>query len=234
MIKAIVFDFDHTLYDRSKTFAAATDDFIALCGDRLRPELSREEITALICRSDYEGVYNGAWKKSYQLLADYGIYREEPLPYEIYHDDFVRGAFPRAIKLFEDTVDTLKALRAEGYRLGMLTNGYIKYQTDKLQTNPEILPYFDVIRISEEIGYQKPHPRAFLDLSGRLGLKPHEIAFVGDNPISDICGARSIGMLPIWMRYVKEWQDCITPPPYSIDRLSELPLLLRKINGRSE
>ena len=230
MIKAVIFDFDHTLYDRDATFAACTADFMRIAADYLRPELTAEALTAAICRSDREGVYNGAWKRSAALLAEYGIYRDEPLPYEIYAEQFARGAFPKSIRLFADTVPTLEALRAAGYRLGMLTNGYNRYQNDKLRTNPHILPYFEEIMIGEDLGHQKPHPTAFLTILKKMGVSPAEAAFVGDNPSSDICGARGVGMLPIWMRYVKEWPSAATPPAYAIDTLSELPPLLQKYN----
>ncbi|MBQ8339723.1 MAG: HAD family hydrolase [Clostridia bacterium] len=232
MIKAVLFDFDHTLYDRDASLAACAEPFMTIAADYLRNGITRKEMAAYLCRADREGVYCGAWKKSAALLAEYDIYKGEPLPYEIYTEQFSRGAFPKNIRLFDDTVPTLETLKAQGFRIGMLTNGYVKYQWDKLNTVPEIHPYFEIIRVGEELPHPKPHPRAFLAMSGAMGLMPHEIAFVGDNPVSDICGARSVGMLPVWMRYLKEWPQEITPPPYAIDRLSELPVLLARINGK--
>ena len=112
MIKAVLFDFDHTLYNRDASLTACADEFMVLAKDYLRPDLTKEELASYLCRSDREGVYCGAWKRSAALLAEYGIYKDEPLPYERYKE-FARGIFPHRIQLFADTLPMLQNLHVQ-------------------------------------------------------------------------------------------------------------------------
>jgi 2-haloalkanoic acid dehalogenase type II len=58
---------------------------------------------------------------------------------------------------------------------------------------------------SEELRSYKPRRPFFDAVAARLGLKPHEILYVGDNPYADVTGARNAGMLAYWVcRYEHE------------------------------
>jgi len=230
MIKAVIFDFDHTLYDRDATYEAFSDVFAGELSRELDPSLSRAELIARLQDCDRRGVYIGGWRSTFDLSVESGIFREPP-SYERYME-VIRGKFSASITLFDDTLATLEQLKCMGLRLGILTNGYIRYQRDKLSHTPEIIPFFEHITVSEEIGFQKPSPHAFLHMCERFGIMPHEAMYVGDHPVNDVCGARSIGMIPVWMRYIEQFPKHITPPPYMIDRLSELPKILNDLNKK--
>ena len=45
-----------------------------------------------------------------------------------------------------------------------------------------------------DIGYLKPHPRAFLTVVEAIGTRPEETIYVGDNPVADIAGAQGAGL----------------------------------------
>jgi FMN phosphatase YigB (HAD superfamily) len=51
------------------------------------------------------------------------------------------------------------------------------------------------------VGLRKPEAEIFrrtlAKLGSELGLEPHEIAHIGDNPQADVEGARAIGMLAV-------------------------------------
>lgn len=101
--------------------------------------------------------------------------------------------YRRAWRAFDDAVPVLHRLRAEGARIGVLTNGDHAQQIDKL-TMIGIMPLIDVVCTSDEIGFQKPDRRAFETLAARLDVPPADIVFIGDHPDQDIAGARTAGL----------------------------------------
>jgi FMN phosphatase YigB (HAD superfamily) len=54
--------------------------------------------------------------------------------------------------------------------------------------------FFEVIVVSGEVGYVKPHPVPFERLLGQLGEDPAACVYVGDNWLADIQGAKAAGM----------------------------------------
>ena len=103
------------------------------------------------------------------------------------------SAYREAWRPFPDSAEVLATLRAAGYRIGVLTNGTQEQQIDKLHTIG-LSSAIDVVCTSEQIGVQKPDPRAFLELAQRLDVVPSACLFVGDSADQDIAGARKAGM----------------------------------------
>ena len=72
--------------------------------------------------------------------------------------------------------------------------------------------FFALSLNARQIGVGKPHPRCFEALASGLGLKPHDIVYVGDDPLLDVEAARSAGLSTAWVsRFGYEWPDAITP-----------------------
>ena len=57
----------------------------------------------------------------------------------------------------------------------------------------------NMIITSLEIGFEKPHPQIFLEALERAEVRPEEAMHIGDQPKSDVDGARAIGINPILM-----------------------------------
>ena len=87
----------------------------------------------------------------------------------------------------------LRRLRAQGVRVGVLTNGNHAQQVDKLAVTG-VASFLDVVCTAERLGVAKPHPRAFAALVNALGYPASEIAFVGDSLEHDVEGARGAGI----------------------------------------
>lgn len=99
----------------------------------------------------------------------------------------------------EDTLTTLCALREEGARMGIITNG----QTDRQIKKIDVLgigDFFDVIVISEAEGLKKPHPEIFHRAVDRCKASLFDTVFIGDHPIADIDGSRDAGLAAIWKK----------------------------------
>jgi HAD superfamily hydrolase (TIGR01549 family) len=93
-----------------------------------------------------------------------------------------------------DARDTLAALRDRGVRTAILTNGWSPLQQHKAAR----VSFDGPIVVSADIGVQKPEPEAFEALARALDTPPNEIAYVGDNPLTDVAGALRAGMTAVW------------------------------------
>lgn len=58
--------------------------------------------------------------------------------------------------------------------------------------------YFTHLTFSNEAGVAKPHPALFQRTLAALGLRPEEAAHIGDDPRTDVKGARDVGMRALW------------------------------------
>ena len=122
----------------------------------------------------------------------------------------------------EDCFSTLGALREDGIKLGIITNGPVSWQMRKIEKTG-VASFFNAILISDAEGIQKPDPRIFQRAMERCGVASQESMFVGDHPEADIAGARNAGLLPVWKR--KDYWE-VPDDVRRIDELSEiLPLV---------
>ncbi len=62
-----------------------------------------------------------------------------------------------------------------------------------------IAELFEVILVSDEVGWRKPNPVIFELALERLGVEPGEALFVGDRIDIDVAGAKSVGMGAAWI-----------------------------------
>lgn len=108
------------------------------------------------------------------------------------------------------TVKMLNRLSVE-YQLGLLSNFTHAPAAKDIIERTGIGSFFDVIIISGELGYRKPHPKTFNFLSNELGVEKAKLAYVGDDPEPDIIGAKQAGLQPIWTTYVKNHGKSFTP-----------------------
>jgi putative hydrolase of the HAD superfamily len=91
----------------------------------------------------------------------------------------------------------------------------------------EIRSLFDVIVISGEIGWRKPHRKIFFAALDRLGVSPKEALFVGDTFGADVIGSKSIGMDSVWLnRKGEPVPESVVEPDYVLAGLHELEGLL--------
>lgn len=130
---------------------------------------------------------------------------------------------PNQKNLFPNTLETLKELKAEGYKLHIITNGFKEVQYIKL-SNCGLIDFFDVIVCSEEVGKNKPNPDVFLHAMKLANAEASKSVMIGDDLKVDILGASNVGMYTILFdpesKYRKAKGD------YTIQDLKEIPNLL--------
>jgi putative hydrolase of the HAD superfamily len=102
-----------------------------------------------------------------------------------------------AIALDPEVVSMLRALRADGWRLAVLTNGAPSVQRLKARAL-DLDRLVDVVLFAEEHAPGgKPHAAAFHAALDHLRLPPSRCLFVGDDPERDIDGAHRAGLRTI-------------------------------------
>ncbi len=112
--------------------------------------------------------------------------------------------------LIPGTSEMLGALKGQ-YRLGLLSNFTHAPAAMEIIEGMGLTPFFDVVLVSGEMGYRKPHPLVFRRLIDRLGVEKNEALFVGDDLEADITGARRAGLRPIWMTYARDKKMPLVP-----------------------
>jgi len=103
--------------------------------------------------------------------------------------------------LFPDTLSTLKTLKENGYRVGVLSDTWPS--TVPQQKLAGCWPYYDCLTLSFELGVLKPNPLMYEDALAKMKLPPEEILYIDDLEMSldaagrfGIAGVRSVAEHP--------------------------------------
>jgi len=107
--------------------------------------------------------------------------------------DLDRTLGPRKAKaLPEPALGLLSELSEQGFAIGVLSN----------RRCPEGDPVMEMLAQRYELLHTagKPRRRGYLALLGRLGVEPSQAAMVGDKWITDMVGAKRLGILAIRVR----------------------------------
>jgi len=99
--------------------------------------------------------------------------------------------FRRALR--PEVPSMLKALRAQGIRLGVISNITSRGAVPHSLAEYGLAHYFDVVIKSVEFGWRKPNPRIFHEATRLMGLPPAACAYTGDTVSRDVVGARRSG-----------------------------------------
>jgi phosphoglycolate phosphatase len=185
---ALIFDLDGTLADTSPDLLGATNAVLAA---RHRPLLDLAHLRHL--------VGFGARALIGQAMAASGApagEEEMPALVEIFMA-YYRAHIADGTRLFPHVTETLKQLRAEGARLGILTNKPQEL-TDPLLPLLGLDGLFAIVYGVGKKPYTKPDPRIFQDVVADCGGGP--AVMIGDS-ITDLNTARAAGAPCILMSY---------------------------------
>ncbi len=109
--------------------------------------------------------------------------------------DAFYGFFQNGACLYDDAIDTLKALKSMDLKLGVLTDvAYGMGNKYSLSDIKDINDYFSIILTSVDVGYRKPNAAGFNMLLQAFHLHPYEMIYVGDEQ-KDIDGANELGIV---------------------------------------
>lgn len=94
-------------------------------------------------------------------------------------DERMRGEIMKRFVLRHSMIETVRAVRNKGYRVGILSD-----QTDwldELDARDDFFKEFGFIFNSYYLGLGKRHVEIFPLVAGKLGIRPENILFIDDN-----------------------------------------------------
>lgn len=122
------------------------------------------------------------------------------------------------------TGPALEALRAQGYRLAVISNA--DGRVEGLIRKAGIRDHFEFVLDSGLEGVEKPDPEIFLRGCRRMGIQPDESLYVGDLYPVDVLGARGAGMTALLL-------DPMGRLDYPVATIPDVAALPAYLNRRS-
>jgi len=225
VIKAVVFDLDHTLFDRYGTINEIAPE---ICKELvLNDGVTVEDFARELCYADKQFVHKG-WRLIHAYLSEKQLFRTVP-DYD-YYAKTVLTQFEKTAVKYDFAIPVLKELKKMGLKTGLITNGESVLQRFKISTL-ELADLFDEIIISGETPYEKPQEEIFVMMAEKLGIEPSEMIYAGDHPLNDIEGSRNAGCVPVWVKTTGTWVfPEIEKPDLQVDTVAELPDIVRNLN----
>lgn len=186
--------------------------------------------------------YNLNWKdvfkywKNYQLLLSLGKINEDQVYYDlslllkISKEDLqvIDRLLLESHIIDDDTVETIKTLKKQGYYLGIISNNSQK-NVDYILERDNIAQYFDKVVVSETIKERKPNLKVYL--SAFEDITPEDfskILFVSDEFVEDLVAVKILGVKTAWLKskvnneWKKEEKEILIKPDITIASIKEL------------
>lgn len=227
MIKAAVFDLDHTLFDRYATIRKIAPDIIAFFD--VNEGVTAESFAEELCYADKQYVHKG-WQKIHEYLINKNMFKTIPT-YEEYVQCVLRSFKTTTVK-YDFAIPVLKEIKNMGIKTALITNGDPELQNFKLMSLG-MTDCFDEIIISGETAYQKPDARIFQLMARSLGIKTNEMLYIGDHPLNDVDGSRKAGCVPVWVKTTGTWTfPEIEKPELQVETVKEIPNMIKTLNER--
>ncbi len=221
-IRACVFDAYGTLFD----FASAA----ARCPGI--PEDKRAALTALW--RDKQLQYT--WLRSLQdRYVDFWQVTAEALDFALESLDLRDPALReqllqlyQTLQAFPEVADTLRQLRAAGFRTAILSNGTPEMLDAAIRASG-LQGLIDAVLSVEAVRVFKTHPKVYAYALQQLGLQAGQVSFQSSNGW-DAYAASAFGMRVVWCnRYGQRPEQLPGAPDHVIRNLAELPALLAPI-----
>lgn len=230
MIKGVIFDLDHTLFDRYATLRTVLPEMYKRLRDSIPSEFSIDDFIEKFIYVEKQHIYNG-WNYTAQRMIEQGVFLSET-NYKDIVDCLCIYCWPIAAVKFPFAEPMLVELRKMGLKIGILTNGRSYSQRNKIRLL-DIEPFVDEIVICADLGVQKPDPKPFEVMSEKIGIEPQELLFVGDNPLNDVEASRNAGYTPVWVKTVGHWYfDDIKRCELEVETVAEIPDIVKKLNQK--
>ena len=93
----------------------------------------------------------------------------------------------------EGTLETLRELKARGYKLGIIANTVTETEIPDWMCRDGVADCFKTVILSSKVRLRKPDPTIYKLAARCIGSDPETCAYVGDNPVRDVEGAVNAG-----------------------------------------
>ncbi|SDI08949.1 putative hydrolase of the HAD superfamily [Vibrio xiamenensis] len=226
-IKAVYFDLDNTLVDRTASIERFATMLIKKYGSRLYKH-SPESISSIIKVVD-NGGYLATDSKYAKISEAVGCELSNQLDWKLRVSakeliDFWKVVFPQSAVEMVGAKNLLRSLYNQGYFLGVISNGA---HASRIQTLMATSFYSLISQVvsSGSFGKKKPNPEIFVDTMASQRFCAHECMYVGDHPINDAIGSLNSGMRPVLLKGYHPSEN-LPDSIFQIESLSEVESLV--------
>lgn len=215
-IKAVLFDLDGTLLD-------SIDGILSSFGHVLKRHVPHKNYT----RQELIMTIGEPLAVQMRSFAD----QDEAMALRMVDDYRVHNlALLPNIPLYPEVHETILALRARGFKTGLVTSKGRDSASISLDGHG-LRPLFDLVMTADDTSKHKPDPMPLVVAAQRLGLEPSAMVYVGDSVHDLRCAqaAGSVDIAALWGPFLREDLAALQPQ-YMIESLPELlalPLLAR-------
>jgi len=133
---------------------------------------------------------------------------------------------------YDDTIETIKQLHQQGFRLGLYSNATDDPLIRRLINRNHLRPWLSPTFSSAGCGWRKPKREPFDLIAGRWGLPADQIVMVGDTLNADILGAQNAGMSGILVTMDEAPSNAENrhiQPVAVAERLSNIPDIVKRL-----
>ncbi|MBE9916954.1 noncanonical pyrimidine nucleotidase, YjjG family [Paenibacillus donghaensis] len=230
--KWILLDLDETLFDFKMSESRALSYVLSSMN------LDPEDTAITDC---YNRINHGLWQELEQgkirsaelrverfrrFCLEQGLSEDAGLISDRYIQSLSEQSFVLA-----GALELCQYLKDNGYRMAVVTNGIKQVQFGRINRS-ELKDFFEAVIVSEDTGYQKPHPGIFEHAFSQIGSSEKEaMLMVGDSLTSDIQGGNNAGIDTCWYNPNRLPNTTGIKPTYEIHELAGLREILE--SGRS-
>lgn len=192
-LRALAFDAYGTLFDVFSV-TALCDKLFPGSGNALAQLWRMKQLQYSLLRS-----LMGRYKDFWQLTEDGLVYASKSLKLDLTADKRkqLMDAY-LSLAAFPDVKPGLEALKQQGLRLAILSNGEPRMLAAAVKS-AGIAALLDRIISADEVKIFKPSPRVYALAAQRLKVDNAEVGFVSSNPW-DVNGAASAGLRTFWIQ----------------------------------
>ena len=129
---------------------------------------------------------------------------------------------------FQDAEPTVRRLKRAGYKLGMVSDsdGTPGMKRKRIRQVPFHSLFEAIVVAGEDTPRVKPGHESFSLIARKLGVQPKSSIYIGDNPRTDIEGAKAVGMISV---IVHRRRNQGGDPNYWVPNLRALPRLVKAL-----
>jgi HAD superfamily hydrolase (TIGR01549 family) len=131
---------------------------------------------------------------------------------------------------YEDVMPVLHKLKRLGIKLGIVSDAP-KLKAHLRLDAMGIAQFFDFIVTLGDTGHTKDTGLPFRKVLEMVPVQPAEILHVGDWPVRDILGAKSVGLKTVWATYGADHRDMGIKADFTISKFTELLSVVESLNS---
>lgn len=221
-IKAIIFDFDGTLYDfkgllKNLCLSSIPNMLKISAVQKTRKSLKGRDFPSI---EEYE-------KEFFSVLKSFGKFKTPDVAKNWYNNLYMKKmilVLSKKYKKRDGLLDLIKCLKSKNIKLIVYSDyRMLKERLKAVKFTEEELSYFDGFFASEDFACLKPAKKGFLELTEKIGVSPEKCLVVGDRADTDGKGAFDSGMKFVQIKTHKTKPDYKPNHPlYSFEDFSKI------------